>query len=258
MKLSIWVSPRLRKAYLQLSKSLKSIFAELILLPLPKCITSFLKELINGAPYKCFLKRIEEEKIFYSSKIFNYFYEDVLKACREIKKINPNLELACYKEDEGELSHFRSAVKFSILTFKNASKSKIDLNEWVSVLTENLRKTGEYLRRELKFIEREAEKYEKTLCISGFEGKYYFKHFKNKLPVEIRYFALPYHFTPLETLTTLLTLEKSLNFERAMQLIKFHIDYVREYVLRYIDLDEAYEKWVNAKASWINAWRKNS
>ncbi len=256
MKLSIWIFPKLRKASLQLSKSLKSFFADLILLPLPKRITVFLKDLLNGAPYKLFLKKIEEEKIFYSINIFDYFYGEILKACKSLKSENPKLTLICYKEDENILSQFRSAVKFSILTFKAASTGKITLNEWLNALNENLEKTKEYLSKELNFIEQQINNYDNVLCLAGFEGKYYFQYLKSKFPIELRYFALPYHFTPLETLSTILNLQKKPNFEKIVQLIKSHIDYIRNYVLKYGTLDEAYEKWVNDNAKWINFWRK--
>jgi hypothetical protein len=257
LKLLIWISPKLKNAYIQLSKSLKSILTNLILLPFPKCMTIFLKELINGVPYKYFLKKIEEEKIFFSSNTFNYFYEDIIKVCRELKKINPDIELVCYKEDENEFFQIQSAIKISILTFRAVSRSKVCLDEWLLALIENLKKTEEYLRRELEFIEQKLKEYKKALCIAGFEGEYYFKYLKNKLPVELRYFALPYHFTPLETLSTLLNLKKNLNFERMMKLVNLHIDYIRNYVTRCDNLDEAYEKWVNAKAGWINTWKRN-
>jgi len=257
LKFSIWVSPKLRKAYLQLSKKLKSSYADLILLPLPKRLTTFLKDLINGAPYNLFLKKIvEEEKIFYSINIFNYFYEEILKVCKELKKINPKLELNCYKEDENVLFQIQSAVKFSILTFKAASTSKINLDEWLHALTENLKETKEYLDKETEFIEKQAQKYDNIICLANFEGKYYFQHLKNKFPVEIQYFALPYHFTPLEILTTFLNLKREIDYEKIMQFIKSHIDYIKNYVLTCDNLDEAYEKWVNENVNWINAWKK--
>ncbi|MBS7657794.1 MAG: hypothetical protein QXR82_03110 [Candidatus Bathyarchaeia archaeon] len=256
MKLSIWIFPRLKKASLQLSKSLKSFFTDLILLPFPKSLTTLLKDLINGAPYKLFLKKIEEEKIFHSVNVFDYFYGEILKACKELKRINPKIEFTCYKEDENMLFQLQSAVKFSILTFKVASTGKIDLNEWIIALTENLRKVNEYLNRELNFIEQQIKHYSNILCLAGFEGKYYFQHLQRKFPVEIRYFALPYHFTPLEILSANLTIQKKLDFEKLIQLIKSHIDYIRNYVLKCNNLDEAYEKWVNDNANWINFWRK--
>jgi hypothetical protein len=256
LKLSIWVFPRLRKASLQLSKSLKSFFADLILLPLPKRFTVFLKDLFNGASYKLFLEKIEEEKIFHSINVFDYLYGEILKTCRELKSINPKIVLTCYKENENILFQVQSAVKFSILTFKAASTGKIALNEWINVLNENLKKTEKYLNKELKFIEQQINQYDNVLCLAGFEGKYYFQRLKSKFPVEIRYFALPYHFTPLEILSAVLNIQEKPNFEKIVQLIKSHIDYIKNYILKYSNLDEAYEKWVDENASWINVWRK--
>lgn len=249
-ELLILVTPHLRRGYEAASRLLKEKPADLILLPFPKRMEEPLRELADGAPYEYFLKEVERRGLAFSSiGAFDYFYGPLLAGVREIKGREPKVELACYKDEAGELRRFELAAKLSALTFRAFSTGKINLKDWIGAIEEGLRGDEEVLWREAGAIRLRAIESEKSLCVANFEGKYYFKALKGELAVSLTYAVKPYLFTPIEALKKVLSLGRGGDEGRYAKLVKCHLKYIREYVLPSGNLDEAYRRWV--KASYI-------
>lgn len=243
-ELLILVTPHLRRGYATASRLLKEKPADLILLPFPQRMEELLSELAEGAPYGYFLREVERRGLAFSSiEAFDYFYGPLLVGVREIKGREPKIELACYKDEAGELKNFELAAKLSALTFKASSTGKINLREWIGAIEESLRGDEEVLWREAEAIKLKAAESEKSLCVAGFEGKHYFKALRGELAVSLTYAVKPYFFTPMEALRKVLSLHQKFNEKKCLELVNHHLNYIRRYVLLSRDLDEAYERW---------------
>lgn len=245
-ELSILATPHLRRGYEAASRLLKEKPADLILLPFPKRMEEPLSELADGAPYEYFLKEVERRGLAFSSiEAFDHFYGPLLAGIRGIKWRKPKVELACYKDEAGELKRFKLAAKLSALAFKAFSTGKVNLKDWIDAIEEGLKGDGEVLWREAEEIRLRAIESEKSLCVASFEGKYYFKALKGEVAVSLTYVIKPYFFTPMEALKKILSLRRGFNEKRCIELVNHHLNYIRRYVLLSRDLDEAYEKWAS-------------
>jgi len=93
-----------------------------------------------------------------------------------------------------------------------------------------------------------VEDYPDTVCVSGVKGGSVFKQLRNSgHDAQLEYIDLPYYFTPLQILRNKIGLEargKVLTEDRMEGLIREHVGYVREYILKSSDLDEAYLRWI--------------
>jgi hypothetical protein len=125
--------------------------------------------------------------------------------------------------------------------------NKIDKEKWLKQLFEEIKFDNELNKKTLNIIENEAIKFNKSICISDFNGCFLEEKLSEKFEVELIYSIIPYFFTPLAILKRKLILKEKLNDYEIEKLIFQQIDYIKNYVLLSDNIDEAYYKWVSEK-----------
>jgi len=219
-----------------------------ILIPIPTALQRFLEEYVSGLPYESFVEQLRCSKLIAEPlQPWTHTFEPLLRALREMKHKHQLLDIFCYGDQVYEEKSAETAVKISMLTFNSASTGKIDLDAWRKLLESELLMEAEAFERETSFAADVIEDYEDTVYVSGVKGGSIFKRLRSSgQDAQLEYIDLPYYFTPLQILRNEIGLEskrKVLTEDRMEELIREHLGYVREYILKSSDLDEAYLRW---------------
>jgi len=248
-RVSVLAVPKLRKSFMKAASRLQQKKYNAILIPIPRTSQTFIEEYVLGAPYELFVKKLRRSKLISEPLApWTRIIEPLLHALREMKHKHRQLDIFCYGDQAYEEKSVRTAVKISMLTFNLASTGKIDLNAWREVLESELLMQAEAFEMEASFAVDVAKDYPDTVCVSGVKGGPIFKRLRSAgHDAQLEYIDLPYYFTPLQILKNEIGLEnrgRLLTEDRMEELIREHVGYVREYILKSSDLDEAYLRWI--------------
>ena len=247
-RVSVLAVPKLRKSFMKAASYLEETKCNAILIPIPRTIQRFIEEYALGAPYELFVEKLRRLKLI-SEPLgpWTRMIEPLLRALREMKHKLKRLEIFCYADPTYEERSAQTAVRISTLTFNVASTGKIDLDAWRELLASELLMKAEAFERETSFAVDIVEDYSDTVFVSGVKGGSIYKRLRSSgHDAQLEYIDLPYYFTPLQILRNEIELErkrKVLTEDRMEELIREHIGYVREYILKSSDLDEAYLRW---------------
>jgi len=220
-----------------------------ILIPIPRTLQTFIEEYVLGAPYELFVEKLRRSKLISEPlSPWTLVIEPLLRALREMKHKHQRLNVFCYGDQAYEEKSAQTAAEISMLTFNFASTGKTDLNAWRKLLESELLMEAEAFERETSFTLDVIDDYPDTICVSGVKGGSIFKRLRSAgHDAQLEYIDLPYYFTPLQILRNEIGLEakgKVLTEDRMEELIREHIAYVREYILKSNDLDEAHLRWI--------------
>jgi len=240
--------PKLRKSFMKAASYLRETKCNAILIPIPRTLQRFIEEYVLGAPYELFVKKLRRSKLI-SEPIapWTRMIDPLLRALREMKHKPKRLDIFCYGDPTYEEKSVQTAVKISALTFNVASTGKIDLDAWRKLLESELLEEAEAFERETSFAVDVVEDYSNTVFVSGVKGGPIFKRLRSAgYDAQLEYIDLPYYFIPLQILRNEIGLEsrgRLLTDDRMEELIREHVGYVREYILKSSSLDEAYLRW---------------
>ncbi|NHW44401.1 MAG: hypothetical protein HA491_01480 [Candidatus Verstraetearchaeota archaeon] len=93
----------------------------------------------------------------------------------------------------------------------------------------------------------------RAIILAGLEGLWLAKELRNRgCEVAVRVVGVPYLRSPLEVMIIKRS-RGELALDELRTLISDHVDYVRNYVLRYEDLEEAHRRWALDKAPWLRS-----
>lgn len=227
-EIHILIVPNLRNSYEKTAMMIKNSFYDMIFLNLPRNLQSLISKYYYGKIN--FNEFIEKLKILLPEpkNTWIYLFEPILKIINEI-----STEIYCYLENFEEI--LENSIEITILTLKANITGKIKLEEWLKIIKPLS------LNSSIEFIAYKAKG--KCLCISNLFGwKIAHKIKKYGHEVYLKCVESFYRLKPLETLTLLLEKSK-INPEIAEYLIKEHIKFINEYVLKSNNLDEAYLLW---------------
>ena len=248
-RVSVLAVPKLRRSFMKAASRLQQAKYNAILIPIPRTLQTLIEEYVLGAPYELFVEKLRRSKLISEPVApWKHIIEPLLHTLREMKHEDQLLEIFCYRDSTYEEKRAQTAVKISMLTFNLASTGKIDLNVWREVLESELLTEAEAFEREAEFAVYVVKDYPDAVCVSGVKGGPIFKRLRSAgHDAELEYIDLPYYFTPLQILRNEIGLEsrgRLLTEDRMKELIQEHVGYVKEYVLKSGDLDEAYLRWI--------------
>jgi hypothetical protein len=178
-------------------------------------------------------------------------YEPIVSCINQLVK--EGVEVVCYLEAEELEEERKLATKVAQLVLR-ASIKKVDdrdLEEWLRVLDEY---GGEGQRR----VDYVAELLNvaggsRAIILAGLEGLWLAKELRNRgCEVAVRVVGVPYLRSPLEVMI-IKRLRGELTTDELRTLISDYVDYVRNYVLRCEDLEEAHRRWALDKAPWLRS-----
>lgn len=246
-RIKIIIVPNLRKAYIKASKILENSIYECLFLNFPKKMEEIFLLLKEGKiNYEEFILLLKDFEILHiSSKSWLYIHEPLIKA---IYSLNwKKFKIFCYIDDEDYSRIIDYSINSTVLLLKTILKEKVDKEEWLKYLFEEISFDSILNRKILNFIESEAIKFDSSICTSDFDGHFLEEKLYEKFKIETIYTIIPYIFTPLTILKRKLLFEKFLSDNEIEELIFQQIDYIKNYVLLSNNIDEAYYKWVSKK-----------
>jgi len=248
-RVTVLAVPKLRKSFMKAAIYLRETKCNAILIPVPRTLQRFIEEYVLGAPYEMLVEKIRSSKLISEPLApWTRIIEPLLRALREMKHKPKQLDIFCYRDPNYEENSAETAVKISTLAFNVGSTGKIDLEAWRELLESELLMEAEALERETSFTVDVVKDYSDTVFLSGVGGGLILKRLRTAgYDAQLEYIDLPYYFTPLQILRNEVRLESKgrlLTEDRMEKLIQEHVDYVREYILKSSDLDEAYLRWI--------------
>ena len=176
-------------------------------------------------------------------------YEPIVSCLDQLAR--KGVKVLCYLEAE-ELERERAlATRVAQLVLRASIKRADgrDVEEWLQVLDEYV---GGGQRRADGVVELlRADEGSTAIILAGLEGLWLAKEIRSRgYDVAVRVVGTPYLRTPLEVMI-IKRLRGELTVDELRALVSDCVDYVRNYVLRYEDLEEAHKKWALEKAPWL-------
>jgi len=247
MTIEILVAPSLRISWIKMVAHLKKANYDRLFLNFPQNLEHLVTKLSQGRlAYEDFIDKVREEKLVPEPMgSWMYTAEPVLKSLKELKSWKVILKIHCYKDVEHNQLSAKIAGDIAALTLQTSLTEKVNVEEWKGTVVEGMERKQEALRAEADFIHERASNY--SVCVSGFDEK----SLKRRLIEDGEEVSLTnleefYYPTPLETLEERL-MEGDLPDEEVRELVRDHVEYVRNYVLRSRNRDQAYYQWVYDK-----------
>lgn len=237
--------PTLRRSLQQASKILCQSHHEAILLKLPRSMQTRLAWLEEGLPYQEFVRDLKASgDIPEPFNAWEYYAQPILKSLPLLKQ-ESETRIYCYENPSYVSLSTELAVRVARLTFRAVAGSGLELEDWRKVLKEDIQISKETGIDEVDYIGSVVDKHNEVLCVMGLYAESYGKILESRgFDVKYRYLDLPYQLLPLDALKAEFEREESeLSEERIRELVRYHAEYVREFVLRYRTLDDAYFKW---------------
>jgi len=236
---------------------LESSEFDVLHLNLQRDLEAIVEELVEGAPYESFLDRLLELKLISEPiRSWEYGVKPILIVVRDLKRTRPDLKVWCYRQPV--FAHLSACIAEEIarMILRSSLTQKIDLKRWRNLLIDLVEASECALRDEADYITSRSNHAASSICISDFHSRNLMQRLrKSGLDVDLEYVFLPYFFTPLEILVREFArkhfggLELSAN--RISDLVKWHAEYVREYVVTSEDIDEAYFRWIRDNVEWL-------
>ena len=247
MTIEILVAPSLRISWMKTVAHLKKANYDRLFLNFPQNLEHLVTELSEGRlAYEDFIDKVREEKLV-PEPVGSWMYtaEPMLRSLKKLKPWKATSKIYCYKDVGYDQLSAKIAGDVAALTLQTSLTEKVNVEKWKGAVVEGMERKKEALRAEADFIHERASYC--SVCTSGFDGKSLKRRLLEKgEEVSLTNVEEFYHPTPLETLEEKL-MEGDLPDEEVKKLVKDHIEYVRNYILRSKNRDQAYYQWVYDK-----------
>jgi len=246
----------LRAASERMAEVLRGSEFDALFLNISRRLNKLVKALAEGAPYEEFIERAREEALIPEPlSSWEYAEKPILLAVKGILNERPELEIWCYKRPEAVQLSVRVAEEIARLVLRTCLTGKVDLDEWRSLLRRFSEASAGFLEDEAEYVAERARGKERAICISGINGRRLKEHLSRcKVKASLSYPVVPYHLTPIEVLVREVERERRSSVEddeRIIKIIRYHVNFVRNYILTSRTYDEAYFKWVKHVVSWM-------
>lgn len=170
-----------------------------------------------------------------------------------MKLMRDGVKVSCYLDPNITRKDFELAMRASRLVLRAAIKrlTDRDLEDWLQLLREYSIQDKGVFKDVLSCLASIDEL--KAIILTGLEGFKLARMLRSEgFKVDVRTSGLPYLRTPLEVMYKRY-MQGKLTLDELKCLIKEHVDYVKNYVLRYDSLDEAHKVWSERKAPWLKS-----
>ncbi|MHC1589534.1 MAG: hypothetical protein ACXQTQ_01040 [Candidatus Hecatellaceae archaeon] len=248
-RITLVSAPKLRSRSSRVAELLPSLKQDALFLDFAREIEEYVRMLAEGLPYSYVISEIRRHRLIPEAVASSWEYqaEPVLRKLQKLKRLNPELDIHCYGASSYEHLSAQIAVKIALLTLRSITTMKVKPEAWRKLLEEEARVSLENLEDEADLLASQASKYFRSTCVYGAPPE----SLREKLVerrVEVKVIEVDpnYRLTPMEALKWEVALGTATD-ERIMQLVKAHIEYIKRFVLLSGSLDEAYERWVEAK-----------
>lgn len=243
MVISIFVLPDLRRTAEKAARMMTDIRPDLLLLNLPRSMNDLIARLAGTGSLDDFREDIRRYRLMPEPLgAWMYSIEPLLRMIGEVGGL---FKVSCYCDSDFYLSDQTLAVTLAQQTLRDSVRGRVEVQRWRDLIEEGLRLRSKAIELNASFILREARNCREAVCISGFEGARMEEYLSQKRETTLEYLESPYFFTPLRQLEIEMA-AGDVEHETIERLIRCHIQYVHEYVLRSESRDEAYSAWSKA------------
>lgn len=249
--IKILAAPNLKISWMKMRSYLRGANYDSLFLNFPQNLENLIVELSNGKlTLEDFIDIVKERKML-PEPVGSWIYvvEPILKSLRELKQLKPNMEIFCYRDVEYSRISMQIASEIAILTLRTSITGKVNVKEWKSLLIKGIGYRWKALKVEADFIHERTSHY--SICTSDLYGELLKQSLERKgEEVDLVNVEEFYHPTPLEILEERLMKEDVLD-EEVGKLIGEHLEYVRDYILKGKNRDQAYYRWAYNKVPLI-------
>ena len=215
---------------------------ETVFLNFPRNLQSLVSSYMLGMQSLDGLRRALENEKLIPEPVGTWFYLNA-PLLEALCKLDRNVRIFCYKDVDYYHLQMQVASKIANLTFRASATGKLDVDEWIKALKENLQYDS--TTYEAEYVAYKARG--RVICLAGLAGWKLANGIKALgRKTTIRCVERFYRFKPLEVMEALLELGK-LTKDVAEKLIWEHVEFIRSYVLSTKTIDEAYFLWLLSK-----------
>ncbi|MEM3003850.1 MAG: hypothetical protein QXK96_00940 [Candidatus Bathyarchaeia archaeon] len=251
--LEILIVPNLRSSAVKASRIVEDRDdIQVLFLPEPQALEPYARRLASGnMSFKDFVEKVQSLKLL-PEPIGSWLYvsEPILRALPRLKKNRSELDIHCYQETRSVQEEFNFATEIALLTYRSSVTGEVKVKEWIEVLSDLKVMRQVTISREADYI-RSHSGASGNLCLSGLNAKDLRSHVERGFrEVRVKSVENFYYFTPLEILQS--KLSKISEVEIA-ELLKLHLEYVNQYILKSRNRDIAHYLWVADKVPWLRS-----
>lgn len=180
---------------------------------------------------------------------WEYIVRPILDALPQLAQRFPHLTIYCYGSQVHEFASMKVAVRLARLTLRTVITGNVEFERWRDTLLASLEVDKNATKKEAATILEKTG--EKSLCISDLGGRRFKRTLiEAGLDVKIHYVEKFYHFTPLMILKRKMA-RGPVEDEKLEELVRHHVEYVRNYIYRFRNRDRAHYEWVYDKIPWL-------
>jgi len=237
-------APELRDFSVKIANYLQKAGYDGLFLPFSKELKEYLAQFGEGIPYDYVMNELKKSKLLPEPiKAWEYSAEPILRALPQIKRINSDLQAYCYGDPFYEKTLVEILVESTILTLKSSITGEIETEKWRKLLLQEHWHRKEALQKEIEFIVVKAGQHGISVCVSGSNGIYIASELEEEgYKTRVTRIGETFSPTPLDVLRKEINTPE-ISDERIKELVLLHIKYIKEYVLRSQNPDQAYRKW---------------
>ncbi|MEM0482623.1 MAG: hypothetical protein QXM16_07055 [Nitrososphaerota archaeon] len=242
------VKPPLRRAAIEALTVIGAGEYEAIFLNLPRCLQQYVSKLAEEGDVEGF---IEVAKT--GSGLFESYLTALIRGhegfLRLLPRVSVGREVICYSSNPTD-EEIRAALDLPSLILRDSVTMTVSIDRWLSLIEEMVESAESKLEEEVDFLIREAARFKSSACICDPAAAVSLKkHLQKRAPTRILYTALPYRFTPLQTLLRLYS-QKPPPVSEVEKHIKQHLKLVKKYVIP-LGLEEGLESWTAHELRWL-------
>ncbi|MGQ9543325.1 MAG: hypothetical protein ACUVTM_04465 [Candidatus Bathyarchaeia archaeon] len=251
--LKIIMVPNLKSSSIKAVRMIQAeAHIERVFLPEPKKLESHIRAYVKGGiTYRDFIGRVKDLKLVPEPlNCWLYTFEPILMGLSQVSGQNRSLDIICYRDTADLEMDSRFTSEITLLTYRTNVSGRINVDDWISLISEFALSRRESLSKEARCIVTRAG-YSGNMVLSGLGGKELKRMLTRAFDnVQIQCAERIYYFTPMEVLQSKLA-RGTVNREEVEELVRCHLEYVNRYVLRSWNRDFAYYSWVNDKMPWL-------
>lgn len=245
-------TPELQETRSQAARYLEKIECQSLLLPFPQGLDELVAQIGEGLPYNYVIGQlIKSDLIPPPLETWERRAKPLLEALPKIKD-GQDTQFYCY--DDPFFIEFprQILVEITALTLRTSISGNIEPERWRALLQKEQKHQEPAFLRELEFIIKKASNHDESACVYNWNADYIISELKKEgFEINLKCIGKRYSPLPLDVLRNKI---EEISDEELKKLVRWHIKYLREYVLPSQNLDDAYQKWNHRTVHEIIKW----
>ncbi|MCS7146431.1 MAG: hypothetical protein RMJ28_01020 [Nitrososphaerota archaeon] len=247
-RLDILVKPPLKRSAIEAIKIIDEGGYEAVFLNLPRCLQPYIDGLTELGDLDDFMKTAQERPNLNESYLAALLrgHEDFL---RLLPRVALTKDIICYVPNPtGE--EIQTYLELPSLILRDSLTGAVSTSRWIEIVEKMRLSSNRKAEMEAEFLARETMCYGAAVCLTEPEAAVGLKRLlQTRVHTKIIYTALPYAFTPLQTLLRTIR-NRPPTISEIEQHAKKHIHFVKNYIIPF-GLEEGLEKWTETQLRWL-------